>query len=79
MDNFVFCGGGEGGWVVRVKRRNMIDDMKRRLLLLEKLEKEDVSKVKERVEALTAQWNLNEPLILTILDELARLSRTFGG
>lgn len=47
-------GRGMGGTGPPVKRRNMIDDMERRL---EKLEKEDVSKVKKRVKALAAQWD----------------------
>lgn len=38
----------------------MIDDMERRL---EKLENEDVSKVKKRLKALAAQWDPSEPLI----------------
>lgn len=61
-----------------VKRRKTIDDMERRLLMLEKLEKEDVSKVKERVKALAAQQDPSEPLILITLDEFARLSRKLG-
>lgn len=59
-------------------RRKTIDDMERRLLMLEKLEKEDVSKVKERIKALAAQQDPSEPLILITLDELARLSRKLG-
>lgn len=61
-----------------VKKRKTIDDMERRLLMLEKLEKEDVSTVKERVKALAAQQDPSEPLILITLDELARLSRKLG-
>lgn len=62
MANFVFCGGGKGdGWCgAPVKRMNMIDDMERRL---EKLENEDVSKVKKSIKALAAQWDPSEPLI----------------
>uniref|UniRef100_A0A8W8HKV2 Uncharacterized protein n=1 Tax=Magallana gigas TaxID=29159 RepID=A0A8W8HKV2_MAGGI len=41
-----------------VKRRKTIDDMERRLLMLEKLEKEDVSKLKERVKALVLSRTL---------------------
>uniref|UniRef100_A0A8W8IJE3 Uncharacterized protein n=1 Tax=Magallana gigas TaxID=29159 RepID=A0A8W8IJE3_MAGGI len=52
-----------------VKRRKTIDGMERRLLMLEKLEKEDVSKAKERIKALAAQQDPSEPLILITLDE----------
>lgn len=55
-----------------------MDDVERRLLVLEKLEKEDVLKVKERVKALAAQQDPSESLILITLDELARLSRKLG-
>ena len=55
-----------------------MDDVERRLLVLEKLEKEDVAKVKERVKALASQQDPSESLILITLDELARLSRKLG-
>lgn len=58
-----------------MKRKKTIDDMERRLLMLEKLDKEDVSKVKERITALVAQQDPSEPLIFITLNELARLSR----
>jgi hypothetical protein len=45
---------------------------------LEKLEKEDVAKVKERVKALASQQDPSESLILITLDALARLSRKLG-
>lgn len=35
----------------QAKRKKTRDDVERRLLVLEKLEKEDVSKVKERLKA----------------------------
>lgn len=46
--------------------------------MLEKLDKEDVSKVKERITALVAQQDPSEPLIFITLNELARLSRKLG-
>lgn len=46
--------------------------------MLEKLEKEDVSKVKERVKALAAQEDPSEPLLLITLDELSRITRKLG-
>lgn len=61
-----------------MKRKKTIDDMERRLLMLEKLDKEDVLKVKERITALVAQQDPSEPLIFITLNELARLSRKLG-
>lgn len=46
--------------------------------MLEKLDKEDVSKVKERITALVARQDPSEPLIFITLNELARLSRKLG-
>lgn len=43
-----------------MKRKKTIDDMERRLLMLEKFEKEVVSKVKERVKNLAAQQDPSE-------------------
>lgn len=53
-------------------------DLERRLLMHKKLETGDVLKVKERVEALAAQQDPTDLLILITLDELARFSRKLG-
>lgn len=47
----------------QVKRSKTRDDMERRLLVLEKLEKNDIFKVKKRFKALTAMQDPCKPLI----------------